>query len=255
MNQDAIFTQKLNLPYSAIDSGGKIRMDRLFNIFQDAASHHCNDLCISGIDMAEKQLKWVVSRYQLQINKNPKWLEPLELKTWRSPWKNLYELRQFSILNQNKEQLISALGIWILVKASNSKPVRLNPHLPEALLIPTDTCPKLIKNDHDFTEFDHEAEFKIRVHDLDLNQHVNNTVYTQWAMEALPANLLFEYTPTNCNILFLKESFYPDTILSCVKIENSFDTLITRHSIFLKTNMLKLANLTITWKKNYGNNN
>jgi len=249
MNQNTIFTQKINLPYSAIDSSGKIRMDRLFNMFQDAATHHSNDLCISGLDMAKKQLKWVVSRYQVQIAKNPQLLEPLELKTWRFPWKNLYELRQFTIVNQNKEELISALGIWILVKASNSKPVRLTPHLPEELLAPADTCPELIKNDHDFMDFDHESEFKIRVHDLDLNQHVNNTVYTQWAMEAVPAKLLFEFTPADCIVSFLKESFYPNTILSCVKIENRLDTLITRHSIFLKKNMLKLANLTMRWKK------
>ena len=249
MNQNAIFTEKINLPYSAMDSSGKIRIDRLFNMFQDAATHHCNDLCISGLDMAKKQLKWVVSRYQVQIVKSPKWLEPLELKTWRFPWKNLYEIRQFSIVNQNKEQLISALGIWVLVKASNSRPVRLITHLPEALLTPTKICPELIKNDHDFNGFDHESEFKIRVHDLDLNQHVNNTVYTQWAIEAVPAKLLFEFTPADCIVSFLKESFFPDTILSCVKIENSCDTLITRHSIFLKTTMVKLANLTMRWKK------
>lgn len=249
MNPDTTFTQKIHLPYSAMDSSGKIRIDRLFNMFQDVATHHCNDLGISGLDMAKKRLKWVVSRYQVQIAKNPKWLEPLELKTWRFPWKNLYEIRQFSIVNQKKEQLICALGIWILVKASNSRPVRLSPHLPEDLLTPTDTCPELIKEDHDCTDFDHESEFKIRVHDLDLNQHVNNTVYTQWAMEAVPAKLLFEFTPGDCIVSFLKEGLYPDTILSCVKIENHRDTLITRHSIFSKTNMAKLANLTMRWKK------
>ena len=249
MNLDTVFTQNMELPYSAIGANGQIRIDRLLNIFQDVASSQCDKLGISGFDMAKKQLKWVVSRYQTQIHKNPKLLEPLEIKTWRSPWKNLYELRQFSIINQDREELISALGIWILVKANNSKPVRLSPHLPEELLTPAETCPELVKNDHDLIEFDHESEFKIRVHDLDLNQHVNNTVYTQWAMEAIPAKLLFEFAPENCIVSFIKESFYPDKILSCVKIDNGSDNLITHHSIFLKDSMVKLANLTMTWKK------
>ncbi len=249
MDQNAIFTQNINLPYSAIGANGQFRIDRLLNMFQDAASNHCNQLGISGLDMAKKQLKWLISRYQVQINKNLKWLEPLEIKTWRRPWKNLYELRQASILNLDGEELICALGIWVLVKASNSKPVRLTPHLPKELQTPADSCPELVKNDHNFIEFDHESEFKIRVHDLDLNQHVNNTVYTQWAMEALPAKFLFEFRPAHCCVSFLKESFYPDTILSCVKIDSHSDNLITRHSIFLKANMVKLTNLTINWKK------
>jgi len=249
MDQKDIFTQNIKLPYSAIGASGQFRIDRLFSMFQDAASHHCHKLGISGFDMAKKQLKWVISRYQVQIHKNPKWLEPLEIKTWRHPWKNLYELRRASIVNLDGEELICALGIWVLVKANNSKPVRLTPYLPKELLAPADSCPELIKNDHNLIDFHHESEFKIRAHDLDLNQHVNNTVYTQWAMEALPAKFLFEFRPTHCCVSFLKESFYPDTILSCVKIDSDSDNLITRHSIYLKANMVKLANLTISWER------
>jgi len=250
MDSDTVFSQKSQLPYSAIGAGGQVKIDRILNMFQDAASQQCNQLGISGLDMAKKQLKWVMSRYQIQIHKNPQWLEPLELKTWRSPWKNLYELRYFSIVNQKQEELISALGIWILVKAENSKPVRLSPHLPKYLMTPTQSCPELEKNDHDLDVFDHESEFKIRAHDMDLNQHVNNTVYVQWAMESMPLNLLNEFNPVNCTVSFLKESFYPDKIVSKVKIDFFPDTLITRHSIFQISSTLKLANLTMTWKKN-----
>jgi medium-chain acyl-[acyl-carrier-protein] hydrolase len=249
MTMEKMFTQKLNLPYSAIGANGQVRMDRLLNMFQDAAAMQCDQFGISGFDMAKKQLKWVVSRYQVQTYENPEWLAPLELKTWRSPWKNLYELRHFSIVNPAGVEMISALGIWILVKANTSKPVRLSPHLPEALMTPATTCPELVKNDHDFDEFDHEAEFKIRAHDLDLNQHVNNTVYTQWAMEALPPDILIEFMPINCNVSFLKESFYPGKIISGVKIDRQGDTLVSRHSIYLKETRMKLTNLTMTWKK------
>jgi medium-chain acyl-[acyl-carrier-protein] hydrolase len=249
MVSDPIFTQTIKLPYSAIGANGRVRMDRLFNYFQDAASHHCDTLGISGIDMAKKQLKWVVSRYRVRIHKSPKWLDPLELKTWRRPWKNLYELRQASIINQANEEVISALGIWVLVKANNCKPVRLNRHLPEELLIPADPCPELEKNDHNLSSFDHESEFKIRANELDLNQHVNNTIYCQWAMEGLPPEFLSKFTPVSCIVSFLKESFYPGKILSCIKIQNASDTPITLHSIFSRETKVKLANLTMEWEK------
>jgi medium-chain acyl-[acyl-carrier-protein] hydrolase len=249
MKADSIFTQKINVPYSAMGTTGQIKIDRLLNMFQDSASLQCEQLGISGFDMARKQLKWVISRYQIQIHKNPECFEPLELKTWRSPWKNLYEIRQFTILDQNKNKLVSALGVWILVKAENSKPVRLTPHLPSQFMTPIAQSPELLNNDHDILVFDHESEFKIRVHDLDLNHHVNNTVYVQWAMESVPASILFKYAPISCVVSFLKESFYPDRIISSVKINKSPDKLISMHSIFHKTDKTKLANLTMIWKK------
>jgi len=249
METNSIFTQKINIPYSAMGTTGQIKIDQLLNMFQDSASQQCDRLKISGFDMAKKNLKWVISRYQIQIHKDPKCFEPVEIKTWRSPWKNLYEIRQFSIFDQNQKKLVSALGIWILVKAQNSKPVGLTRHLPSKLMTPVAKSPELVINDHDLFEFDHESEFKTRVHNLDLNHHVNNTVYVRWAMESVPASILFDYAPISCVVSFLKESFYPDRIISRVKIDTCPDKLISLHSIFNKADKTKLANVTMVWKK------
>lgn len=259
MTQDRVFTQQIKLPYSAMGASGQIKLHWILNMFQDAAAQHCDQFGISGFDMAKAGLKWVVSRYQIFLHQNPFWLQPMELKTWRTPWKNLYELRQFSLVNQDQEEMATALGIWILVKSQNSKPVRLSPHLPSFLMTPLaqgpDQGPKLLKNDHELLEFDHESEFQIRAHDLDLNQHVNNTVYIQWALESLPAEFHFDYFPQECRVSFLKESFYPGRILSRVKIESDpiesdQYRLMTQHSILHKSDMARLANLTLFWGKN-----
>ncbi|WP_022668795.1 acyl-[acyl-carrier-protein] thioesterase [Desulfospira joergensenii] len=246
---DLIHVREIELPYSAISATGQIKIDSLLNLFQDAASTHSRELGISGFDLAPKGLKWVVSRYQIRIIQGLPLSDPFLLKTWRRPWKNLYELRYFSVFDLTGKELVSALGIWILLKAKTSKPVRLTPHLPAELMsVPADT-PDLWENDHDLDTYDYQTRFKIRYHDLDLNQHVNNSVYVKWAMEALPAPDIFDFSPCRLVISFVKESFYPDMIISKIKINSREKELTSFHSITHARDNSRLANLTVHWEK------
>lgn len=243
-----LLTQHMTLPYSAMAASGQVRFDRLLNLFQDAASHHCHQLGVSLFDLIPKNLKWVVSRYQLTIHAPLDWAAPYELRTWRLPWKNLYELRFFSIQDENGREMVSALGIWIMVKAHNSKPVRLGYHMPPELMADSAPEPDLWENNPEISEPDCTRRFSIRSHDLDLNRHVNNTVYATWALESLPLSFLDEVVPKTLVVSFLKESFYPDTVIASARIEKSDTTAVSSHAIVNEASGDRLANLTMSWE-------
>ncbi|HSL62997.1 MAG TPA: acyl-ACP thioesterase domain-containing protein, partial [Desulfotignum sp.] len=117
MKRESVFSQKMMLPFSAMGANNHVRMDRILGLFQDAAGLHAHELGISGFDLAGKNLKWVISRYQICVHDTLEWPRPFELRTWRHPWKNLYELRRFDMVDADGRSLISALGIWVMVKA------------------------------------------------------------------------------------------------------------------------------------------
>ncbi len=244
-----LFATDLALPYSAINANGKIKADWLLNIFQDAASHQCNTFGISGFDMAKKQLKWVVAQYDIHIHDHVDWLSPVRLTTSRAPWKNLYEVRHFSLTSKDGTSLVTASGIWILIKATTGKPVRLKPNLPSALMQISASEPKLFKPPRDFGDFHHETRIQVGFLDLDLNQHVNNRVYLRWAVESLPEPHCFDYTPVQCRVAYLKEGLYGHSILSRIRLEFTPTGLITTHTILNKTTEVELARLSLTWEK------
>ena len=256
MNNLDIFTHKFFLPYSAMTVGGRVKMDWLLNIFQDAASTQCHTMGVSGFDMAEKQLKWVVVQYRIRIHQPFDWMTPLVLKTWRSPFKNLYEVRQFTLHGQDKNGrenealLVSATSIWILIKAANNRPVRLTPNMPAALMQCESEPVELFKPKQGLDRIDHECRFPVHFLDLDLNEHVNNRVYIRWAVESLPGTLNFEYNPVACDVVYQKEALAGDSIQSQVSMEFSGNTLTTNHAIKRPASGDKLAHLILTWKKN-----
>nr|WP_321404270.1 acyl-ACP thioesterase domain-containing protein [uncultured Desulfobacter sp.] len=258
-NNPDIFSQKINLPYSALTIGGRVKLDWLLNIFQDAAAAQCHALGISGFDMAKKHLKWVVAQYRVQIHTPIDWMMPLVVQTWRAPWKNLYEIRQFRLMSEPVDPLeapiplVTASSIWILIKAVNNKPVRLTPHMPASLM----TCPahesvKRIKPRADLTHVDYECSFPVHFLDLDPNEHVNNPVYVRWAVESLPDKLNFEYTPVTCDVIYQKPALPADTVLSRISMKVDNEILFTDHVIVRQISHEPLAHLMIAWKKTGG---
>ncbi|MEH0021087.1 MAG: acyl-ACP thioesterase domain-containing protein [Desulfobacter sp.] len=250
MQPTDVFSRNLTLPYSAINANGKIKADWLLNIFQDAASHQCHQFGVSGFDMVKKQLKWVVAQYQIRIHDQRQWLAPVRLDTWRAPWKNLYEVRQFSLVAQDETPLVTATGIWILIRAANGKPVRLTPHMPQALMqSPAPDTPLLVKPSGEFDDYHHETSVRVRFLDLDLNQHVNNRVYLRWAVEALPEPHCFAYTPARCTVSYLREGLYGHTLLNRIRLNFTDAGLSTAHAIIHKDTMKMLARISIEWDK------
>ena len=231
-------------------------MDWLLNVFQDAASTQCHAQGISGFDMAKKALKWVVVQYRIKIHKSIDYMTPLVVETWRAPWKNLYELRQFRLMAQTEHgpkrpsPLVTASSIWILIKATNNRPVRLNPNMPPHLMECTAQDPvELLKPDADLAHVDHECRFPVHFLDLDLNEHVNNRVYVRWAVQSLPGTLNFEYTPITCDVIYQKEALPKDTVQSRISMNFENNLLFTDHVIVRKSSNQHLARLMITWKK------
>ena len=243
-----VFSIPFCLPYSAVNANGRVKVDWLLNAFQDTASTQCHHLGISGYDMARKRLKWVVAQYTIRIHDPMEWMTPLILNTWRSTYNNLYEVRHFSLGEENRPPTVTATSVWVLIKANNGKPVRLSPNMPPELMEET-SGPVSLKRPEPFEDSDHDTCFPVTFLDLDMNQHVNNRVYLRWAVESLPAPYCFEYAPCNCLVIYKKEGLYGDEVTCRTRLSFKGSRLASDHSIVSKSTGEELARLQLEWLK------
>jgi len=208
-DSDAPFEQSIHIGYSDLNAMGQLKMASILNFLQDIASEHASVLGLSGFDLAREGLAWVIARYHISIDANPAWKDDLTAATQRHAWKNLYELRELTICNTHQEPIIRAKSAWVMVKRKNSRPVRLSRFMPAQM-----TAGNAADSSAFFKELkqpgtvDFELPFKIRMHDLDLNQHVNNAIYVEWAVETVPESILSRFRPQTIDVTFHKESFY-----------------------------------------------
>jgi len=207
------FETQLTVRYAETGIQARLKPGMILNYFQDMATEHCKQMGVTGIDLLPKNLAWVVYRYHLNIYQYPVWRQTLQLKTWRHPANNLYELRRFDVFDNAGKLLITAKSAWILTRLDTRKPVRLKPHLPERMM--TD-LPYPIENDFEpvpeQTETNDSRSFVVRMHDLDYNRHVNNTVYAIWAMESAPRETAACCLPCEIAIQYQGEAVFGDRI-------------------------------------------
>ncbi|MCP4114942.1 MAG: hypothetical protein GY737_05950 [Desulfobacteraceae bacterium] len=247
---DSIHTKTADIGYSTLGSQGQLKIVSILNFLQDAASEHAAALGVSGFDLAREDLAWVISRYQIEIKAAPKWRDEIWIETWRSPVKNLYELRQFRIIDREARELITARAFWVMVKKENGRPVRLSRYLSDRFLEKStpSSATEMFQTPKDPGRVDFELPFKIRMHDLDLNHHVNNAIYVEWAVETVPETLLLNYRPATINVSFHRESFYGDAIVSRTQILETPEGPQTLHSILGKEGTMELARINILWR-------
>ncbi|MCK5313153.1 MAG: hypothetical protein KAJ62_13635 [Desulfobacteraceae bacterium] len=249
MKYNMVYTKKIKNSFSNIGQSGELKIANIMNMLQDIAVEYAMKLKISSRDLASKNLFWVISRYQIEIHNFAELNQDLLISVWRSAHKRLYDLRWFKIETENNTAIVNAVGAWVIINKKTGAPRHLDDFMTEEMLCENKVdVTKFFHNLKMIDNTNHENTFKIRMHDLDLNRHVNNATYVEWAIEALPENILKGFTIKKINVIYLKESFYPGKIISKTQIINSFDNLVTYHSIIGKNTGLELARLNISWK-------
>ncbi|MGM0453543.1 MAG: acyl-[acyl-carrier-protein] thioesterase [Thermodesulfobacteriota bacterium] len=213
-----VHEHQIRVRYAETGIGGRLKPVCIFNYFQDIASDHCAALGVSALDLLPHGLAWVVYQYTIDIGTYPAWKQLLTLRTWRHPFKNLYELRCFEVIDESGQCLITGKSSWVLTRTDTKKPVRLNRNLPETLFdsagpaIENDFAPLPLPAAPDFTR-----TFTARMHDLDFNRHVNNSVFMVWAMEAVPAGIAQQFRPQKLAVLFFGEACYGEQITAATR--------------------------------------
>lgn len=205
------FEQKYRVRYSDAGVSGFLRPWMFFNLFQDTASVHAFNEGVSALHMAEKGLTWVVRAYNLEIKSLPVWNEELRVKTWRFPYKNLYELRSYEVTGISGQVFASAKSTWILVKLDSGQPVRLSKNLPSDLPqgpVIDFKIPELSESDYGGASV---TSFDVHGWDLDYNRHANNAVFVKWLIESLPSDLP-ETSVKAIDAVFMKSAYMAERL-------------------------------------------
>lgn len=163
--------------------GGTIKIPSIFNYFQTLAGAHANDIGYGGVDILTKGYTWVISRYRLSILRLPFLFEEFTVTTWRFGEINNYAIREFLVKDNKENIIIKGTSSWILLNIAERKPVAPSLLFPEYPLLQERALDYEFPSIQEISRPDKEKEFPVRRNDLDMNEHVNNSIYTSWILE------------------------------------------------------------------------
>ncbi len=232
-----------------VDFQGQLQPVAILNYLQDMASEHAAMLGFSVAGLLRNNLTWVLQRSRTRILRYPASGESIQVQTWPSGRDGLFALRDFEARDQNNQLLLQASSSWVLLNLKSMRPARLDVTLPGYPCLERQALAPASRSLPEMDEADIEIDFRVRLADLDINQHVNNTIYAGWALEAVPEAISKEYRPAEFEIVYKVAAYHGEQILSCSKLLETGEAPVLLHQLINRENGAELTRLKTRWQK------
>lgn len=177
---------KSRVRYSECDAKAQITLPALVNYFQDCCTFQSQDVGV-GVDyMSEHHVAWMLSAWQINVERYPKMGENIIISTWPYDFKGFYGYRNFTIQDAENRVLAYANSIWIFVDTESGRPKKVSDKMLEVYTFdepyPMETCGRKMRLPENMEE---KEAFPVQKFHIDTNHHVNNEKYIEMALEYL----------------------------------------------------------------------
>lgn len=208
------FTSRVR--YSEVDASKQLDLHSILNYFQDCSIFHSEDIHIGLKELADQNLAWILSGWQINVFRYPTLGETITTGTWAYEFNLLYGNRNFIMKDQQGEVLAVANSTWILMDTLNKRPVKVNTIDIDKYIMeekyPMDYAPRKIALPKTYTIHD---SFSIIKRNIDTNNHVNNGEYIKMAQEYLPE----DFTIYQMRAEYKRSAVLGDVILPLVFVD------------------------------------
>jgi acyl-ACP thioesterase len=226
-----VWTESLPVRSSDLTPHGTASVPALCVYLQEAAGHHADALGVSMRELRDEDRAWALSHLRLALDRPPEEDEAITIETWPSGLDGLYATREF-VLSTDAAEIGHATSRWFVLDTERRRPVR-----PPRLLYDLETPDRALPLPHHFDDLpepdrvDHEASWRARYHDLDLNRHVNSVRYLEWALGTLPYDLLDAHQCTGVVLQFRSEATLGTPVRATAQMDADNDGQRARHAL------------------------
>lgn len=205
-NTNSPWTEHFHITSLLVNPLGRLGLYGLLNLLQETAWKHAEDVGFGMSAMEKEGLFWVLTRQSLIMKDWPRFGEDIQIKTWIRPPEGAFITREFCVVNQSGEEIGLCSTSWLALDRASKKILPAQNLRPwETLCHPraTGIVPEKIPVQGTYEKI---AKYRVRNSDLDINQHVNNTKYAQWILDAIPYDLHKNLRLNTYSVNFLSET-------------------------------------------------
>lgn len=198
------YTRTIKLLAEHVDSKQNLRVSTLLHFAQEMAIAHTEALGMGRKMTLDRGFLWIICKERFVIHRMPKYDEEITLIS--SPGKTLHFFfpRRFKILDKQGNVLVEGNAIWALI---DEKTRGFIDPSEQGIHIEGEDC----KDDLNMMMVIKPAEKQRNVYlkatysKADLNGHLNNAYYLDFAQDQIPLSYLVEHDVKEIQLMFKKE--------------------------------------------------
>lgn len=169
-----------------VDVADQWRPSAILEVMQEMAGEHAELLGIGRNALIQRNLAWVLTRVEVEMDRYPKDHERVTAETFPMPVRRWFFPRYYTFRDGAGNEIGRAGTLWVLLDFASrrmSRPDDVASYLPDnSDLIAPLGLPAPVTEVSGTLE---TATLLPQYTDLDCNQHVNNTRYMDWCCNAL----------------------------------------------------------------------
>lgn len=228
------YTEKIRIYNHYTNYKGRLFIKTLCDLFNDVAETQTEQLGVDVGTLNRMGQTWMLHRLHIRIKKMPHKEETVLLETWPSGIDRLFALRDYRMLRQDGEELVSATSQWMTVDLNRRRPVR-----PSARVVGMSTSHSIppLQFSPLFNEREVEGdlpdsrEFTATFDNIDFNGHVTQASYMRWITNSLPFGFLKNHILTEAEIVYEHEIMPDSRIVSAYRIEPQAGGAVVDHRV------------------------
>lgn len=168
------------------DHRGQCRLSALLGCLQECASEAVGSLGLPRRELEEKYHGfWMLARIWVELEEPLRWDDTLTVRTWHRPSRGATSCRDFDLYREGK-YVGQAVSTWVLAHTESHRLLRVD-QLTELMEQDGEGLGKTLRLPHlklpaELTE---AGVRRLHYSEQDVNGHINNTRYADYACDAL----------------------------------------------------------------------
>ena len=225
------YTQNFHIPCYNTDAAWRLKPAAFMDLAQEAAGLHAVELGFGYEDLIKNNTAWILSRVNIKFVDTPLWRDDVTLTTWHKGANRLFFLRDFIMTDKEGKERVKATTSWLVLNLETRRLVR-DPMLMEEGTVCTEN---VIETPADKVQMPKDVpaelvlEHAVAYSDVDMNNHTNNAMYMQWAMDAVDYETASTKAVKEITINFNRETKAGDVVAiyrACVEKEDGLHVFV-----------------------------
>lgn len=238
----AIYQEAHQVAYYQGDTKKQMTLAMLVNVAILVSEHQNEELGITNELMQQHQVGWVVTQYQINVNRMPKVDENVIFATTATAYNKFFCYRDFWVADQAGHRLVTIHSAWVMMSYQTRRMVAIIPEIVAKYKAPFIKGIKHFPRIHHVTATAAKRDYRVRYYDIDANQHVNNVHYFDWMFDHLGMPFLMAHDLVTINIRYEHELTVNDRAQSQFQLQD----LTSLHRI--SSGARQCAEAEVTWK-------
>lgn len=198
-----VYSVERDIKASDVDINRRLRLSVLLRELQEASIAHTEALGMGREKTLDRGLLWVISRLSLSIGALPEYGQRITVRSY--PYKTMHTVfpRCYEGLDEKGGVCFRGCALWLLMDMESRD--MADPE-ERGIVIDAETPAELASLPGSLPGFEGERSCRrVMFSDTDLNGHMNNSRYPDWADDLLGAEYHRRHVPSSLQINFRKE--------------------------------------------------